>query len=165
MSELTITCKGIDYVCLFDAEDKELISQFRWCLHNKGYAVTTIKGKPVLMHRLILGIINKPQFEVDHIFHNRLDNRRSQIRICTHAENLQNARKIKGSCSLKGVYRDNNKWHAQISQDQRVFNLGRYRSEITAAKAYDKAAREMFKDFAFTNFPEFKEPQQLTIEL
>jgi hypothetical protein len=165
MSELIITCKGKEYVCLYDPEDEELISQYRWNLHNKGYAVTTVNGKPVLMHRLILGIVDKPQYECDHIFHNRLDNRRSKIRICTHSQNLRNSRKLKGKSKLKGVYRDNNKWHTQISQDQRVYNLGRYRSEITAAKAYDKAAREMFKDFALTNFPEFKEPKQLTIEL
>jgi hypothetical protein len=165
MAELIITCKGVEYVCLFDPKDKNLISQYRWNLHNKGYAVATVDGKPVLMHRLILGIVDRPEIEVDHKFHNRLDNRRSKIRVCTHSENLRNSRKMKGACTLKGVYRDNNKWHAQISSDQRVYNLGRFWSEVTAGKAYDRAAREMFQDFACVNFPEFKEPKQLSLGL
>lgn len=165
MSELIITCKGIEYVCLFDPEDEELISQYHWNLHNKGYAVTTINGKPVLMHRLILGIVDKPKFECDHRYHNRLDNRRSKIRICTHSQNLMNSRKLKGKSKLKGVYRDQNKWHAQIMINGHVTNLGRFRSEATCAKQYDKAARQTFKDFAFTNFPEFTEPEQLMLAL
>lgn len=163
MSELIINSKGKEYVCLFDKRDQELVCRYQWNLHNSGYACTSINGKLVLMHRLILGIVDKPEFEVDHRFHNRLDNRRSKIRICTHSQNLRNSRKLKGKSKLKGVYKDLNQWHAQISSDHTVFNLGRFRSEVTAAKAYDKAAREMFKDFAFTNFQEFNEPEQLTL--
>ena len=119
------------------------------------------------MHRLILGIINNPEIEVDHRFHNRLDNRRSKIRVCTHSENLRNSQKIKpGSCPLKGVYRDNNKYHAQIMIDNQVVNLGRFRSPITAGRIYDLAAKETFKDFAFLNFPDIDPlPKQLTISI
>lgn len=165
MPFLIIKSKGNDYKCLYSSKDQDLISQFTWSLHSKGYAQTNINGKSILMHRLILEIVDKPEFECDHIFHNKLDNRRAKIRICTHSENLRNSRKLKGTCTLKGVYRDNNKFHAQISSSQRVFNLGRFRSEITAAKAYDRAARKMFADFAFTNFPEYMEPKQLSLAL
>jgi hypothetical protein len=164
MPELTIISKGVKYSCLYDKEDQALISQFRWNLHNKGYAVTTIKGKPVLMHRLILGIVDKPEIEADHIFHNKLDNRRAKIRVCTHSENRRNSRKVKeGSSKYKGVYRDGKYYHSQILQGQKVKNLGRYYSEITAGKVYDQAAKETFRDFAFLNFPEFKEVNQLMI--
>lgn len=165
MPVLIIKSKGKEFVCLFDSRDQKKISRFTWSLHSKGYAVTTIKGKPVLMHRLILGIIDSPEIEADHIFHNRLDNRRSKIRVCTHSENRRNSRKVKESAQshYKGVYRDQNKWHAQIMQGRKVINLGRYRSEITAGKVYDQAAKETFKDFAFLNFPQFKEVQQIAI--
>lgn len=164
MPEIIIISKGKQYPCLYDQEDQELISRFSWSLHSQGYAQTTINGKTVLMHRLILGVVDKPDIEVDHRFHNRLDNRRSKIRACTHSQNLQNSRKIKkGSCALKGVYRDQNKWHAQIMIDDRVKNLGRFRSPITAGRIYDQAAKENFKDFACLNFPESETAHQSLI--
>jgi len=163
MPELIIISKGKEYTCLFDRRDQKLISRFNWSLHSKGYAVTTLKGKPILMHRLILGIVDRPEIEADHKFHNKLDNRRSKIRICTHAENIRNSQKFKGVSKYKGVCRDQNKWHVQILQGNRVKNLGRYRSEITAGKVYDRKAKELFKDFANLNFPGFKPENQLSI--
>ncbi len=168
MPELIITSKGKEYACLFDKRDQALISRFTWSLHSKGYAVTTIKRKPVLMHRLILGIVDRPEIEVDHKFHNRLDNRHSKIRVCSHAQNRRNSRKLKVSAQsqYKGVYRDNNKYHAQIMIDNQVINLGRYRSQITAGRIYDQAAKKTFKDFAFLNFPGLDPlPIQLTISI
>ena len=166
MPELVIISKGKKYTCLYDKRDQRLISLFTWSLHSKGYAQTNINGKSILMHRLILGIVDSPEIEVDHKFHNKLDNRRAKIRVCTHSENRRNSRKLKGTCTLKGVYRDNNRYHAQIMQGQKVINLGRFYSEVTAGKVYDQAARETFKDFAFLNFKETtKGPEQLTINI
>jgi len=165
MPFLIIKSKGKAYKCLYSSKDQGLISQFHWNLHSKGYACTTLNGKSILMHRLILGLIDRPDIEVDHKFHNKLDNRRSQIRPCTHSENLRNSRKMKGSSRFKGVYRDQNKWHAQILQGDRVINLGRFRSEITAGKVYDRQAREIFKDFANLNFPDARFPIQQTIPI
>jgi len=167
MPFLIIISKGKTYKCLFDSRDQDLISRFTWSLHSKGYAQTNINGKSILMHRLILGIIDKPEIEVDHRYHNKLDNRRKKIRICTHSENRRNSRKImRGSSKFKGVYRDQNKYHAQIMQGQKVINLGRFYSEVTAGKVYDQAARETFKDFAFLNFPNINPlPKQLTISM
>jgi IS5 family transposase len=120
------------------------------------------------MHRLILGIVDNPEIEVDHRFHNKLDNRRSKIRTCNHSQNRRNSRKLKESAQsrYKGVYRDNNKWHAQIMLGEQVINLGRFRSEVTAGRIYDKAAKEIFKDFAFLNFPGLDPlSRQLTISI
>jgi histidinol phosphatase-like enzyme len=167
MPYLIITSKGKDYKCLYDSRDQKKISRFTWSLHSKGYACAYKEGKQILMHRLILGLLDKPKIEVDHRFHNRLDNRRAKIRVCSHSQNRQNSRKVKpGSCVLKGVYRDQNKWHAQIMIGDRVTNLGRYRSQITAGRIYDQTALETFKDFAFLNFPDSDPlPQQLTITI
>lgn len=164
MPELLITSKGKVYPCLYDKRDQELISRYSWSLHSQGYAQTTINGKTVLMHRLILGIVDKPDIEVDHRFHNRLDNRRSKIRPCTHSENRRNARKLKESAhsQYKGIYNDLGRWHVQIMQDEKVKNLGRYNNEITAAKVYDNRAIEIFKEYAFVNFESSMEARQLT---
>lgn len=165
MPILIIKSKGKSYNCLYSSKDQGLISQFHWNLHSKGYAVGFKDGKQILMHRLILGILDKPEIETDHRFHNKLDNRRGMIRVCTHSQNRRNSRKLKESAQsqYKGVYRDQNKWHVQIMQGQQVINLGRYRSEITAGKVYDYHARELFRDFAYLNFPGFKQENQLLI--
>jgi hypothetical protein len=167
MPVLIIKSKGKEFVCLYDQRDHKLISQFHWSLHSRGYAVGFKNGKQILMHRLILGITDSPEIEVDHIYHNKLDNRRSKIRVCTRSQNRRNSRKVKeGSSKFKGVYRDNNKYHAQIMQGQKGINLGRFRSEVTAGKVYDRAAKEAFKEFAYLNFPDIDPlPKQLTISM
>lgn len=163
MPKLTIISKGKEYACLYDLQDHELISRFRWSLHSKAYACTTINGKAVLMHRLIMGVVDRPEVEVDHRFHNRLDNRRSELRVCTHSENQRNARKLKPTAhsQFKGIYNDLGRWHVQIMQNAKVKNLGRYSNEILAAKVYDQKALEVFKDFAFVNFQSSREARQL----
>ena len=164
MPELIIISKGKEYPCLFDQEDQELVSRFHWSLHSKGYAQTIINGKTVLMHRLIMGVLDKPEIEVDHRFHIRLDNRRSKLRVCSHSENMRNARKLKPTAhsQYKGIYNDLGRWHVQIMQDEKVKNLGRYNNEITAAKVYDNRAIEIFKDYAFVNFQSSLGARQLT---
>ncbi len=54
------------------------------------------------MHRQIM---DPPKGKVvDHKNRNRLDNTRINLRVCTHAENTQNARNIQGTYSrYKGV--------------------------------------------------------------
>ena len=68
-----------------------------------------------------------------------------------------------GTSIYKGVYRDGKFYHSQIMQGHRVINLGRFYSEKTAAKIYDQAAKQEFKNFAFLNFPGFKPVTQLSI--
>lgn len=161
--KLLIRFKGKVFKCLYDLEYFGLISLFRWNLHNRGYAVTTVNGKTILMHRLIMGV-DDPEIQVDHKYHNKLDNRRANIRVCTRSENRRNSRKLKESHSkYKGVYRDGKYWHTQIKVNGRIINLGRFHSELTAAKVYDTAARLHFQDFAFLNFPDFFEAEQLAI--
>ena len=158
-----IESKGKEFVCLFDAEDSELVCQYNWNLHNKGYAVTSINGKTILMHRLILGITDT-SIQVDHKHHNKLDNRRQMLRTCTRSENRRNSRKLaRATSKLKGIYKEDGKWHVQIMQGLKIKNLGRFWSEITAAKVYDQKARELFKEFAFLNFPDFIMEKQLVI--
>ena len=163
---LLITSRGVDHLCLFDRSDSDLILKYKWHLNSQGYASTRIEGKQVMMHRLILGVVDQPEIEVDHIHHNKLDNRRAMIRTCSRAENSRNRAKGRGYSNYKGVYRENYLWHSEICCDQKVINLGRYRSEVTAAKAYDRAARDLFGDFCNPNFITHEPlPQQMTIQM
>jgi hypothetical protein len=163
MPEIIIISKGKQYPCLVDQEDEALISQHSWSLHSQGYAQTIINGKTVLMHRLIMAV-DDSEIEVDHRFHKKLDNRRSKLRVCNHSENRRNARKLKPTAhsQFKGIYNDLGRWHAQIMENGKVKNLGRYSNEILGAKVYDQRAIEIFKDFAFINFQSSREASQLT---
>lgn len=122
-------------------------------------------GKHIKMHRVImervLGRQLKQYENVDHINGNGLDNRRVNLRIANQSENSANSRKqptFRGNpthSQYKGVSRrsDNGRWIATIKVNRKQIHLGYYDSEESAAKAYDRAAREHFGEFAKTNFP------------
>ena len=143
---------------IVDAEDYESLDRYKWHA-NKGsrtyYARSRKNGKMIRMHRVIT---NAPKgLVVDHINHNGADNRKKNLRICTYAENSHNRRcGRRGSSKYKGVSRCKKKelFLACIRCDGKHYHLGRFKSEIAAAKAYDKKARELFGQFAYLNFPE-----------
>jgi hypothetical protein len=93
---------------------------------------------------------------VDHRNGDGLDNRRSNLREATPAQNSANSRlSRRSSTGLKGVtwYKRCSRWRAHITVDQKQRHLGYFDDPIEAAKAYDVAAIEAFGDFAHTNFP------------
>lgn len=106
----------------------------------------------LFLHRTILN----PSKEkvIDHIDHNGLNNRRSNLRICTQTQNVANQRKGKGSSNFKGVYwnKREQKWRAGIGYKGKDFHLGYFKDELEAAKAYDKAAKDLWGEFAKLNF-------------
>lgn len=107
----------------------------------------------VRLHRLIAR--PRPGLFVDHINGNGLDNRRVNLRVCSHKENTRN-RDIHSWRDLpKGVSRTQRgrPFVARIAFDGRIINIGRYDTPDDAARAYDKAASFHFGQFARLNFP------------
>ncbi len=142
-------------VAIVDDEDFEWLSQWKWHYHNMGYAVRTT-ARPnqthILMHREICGLHSSLEF--DHINGNGLDNQRSNLRACTHSQNIQNSKVRKDSGSgFKGVFYLSkvHKWEACIRVNGKRKHLGRYLNPEMAACAYDDAAHEFFGEFARTN--------------
>lgn len=141
---------------IIDDEDYERINKYRWCAsgnHASGiYAVTVIDKQYVGMHRFLL----QPNLgqDVDHRNRKTLDNRKSNLRICSRSQNNGNSISKGGISKYKGVSYNSlrNKWRATIVKDKRQYCLGYYMEEIDAVKAYDAAARIIFKEFALTNF-------------
>jgi hypothetical protein len=141
---------------MVDAADFEWLNKHKWYGNGGpgGYAASTVDGKAIFMHRLIM---NAPAgLVVDHANGNRHDNRRSNLRKCTHSENRRNTRKSRGASRFKGVSwsRAMGKWQAKIHQNGKSIRLGYFDDEIEAAMAYDLKARELFGEFACLNFPE-----------
>jgi len=150
-----------------DDEDFDNLNQYKWFAHycksvENYYAERHNNRKEkrplILMHRIIL---NAPSnMEVDHINHNTLDNRKENLRICTKSQNHMNQKHRKNAISrYKGVnlakkeYKNKvyQYWAAHIRINGKLVFLGHFKSEIQAAKAYDKAAKELFGEFALLN--------------
>ncbi len=148
-------------VALIDAEDAERILAFKWSLSCRGYAFRTrrVAERPgsmaIFMHR---AIIDAPDGRhVDHANGDRLDNRRSNLRLATPSQNSANAKRPHDNRSgFKGVtlLRKYGTWQAQIGANGGHFYLGRFASPEEAARAYDAAARYFFGEYARVNFPD-----------
>lgn len=153
MREIELT-KG--QVAIVDDEDYEWLNQWDWYAQKTGknfYAVrkpwiqaTQNCAKLYLMHREIL----KPEknLVVDHINKNTLDNRRSNIRICTQSENLMN---IETKSGHKGVFcqkrKLTKKWEANIYKNRIKYYLGCFETKEEALDAYRKKAKELYGEF------------------
>jgi len=143
---------------LVDSADYYRLAKFQWYANgttqNKFYAIRNHGRKGLKMHRVIM---NAPDhLSVDHIDHNGLNNCKSNLRLCTHAQNSCNIGCYKGTVSkYKGVcwYKNIKKWSAAIKCDGKQYYLGTFASEIDAARAYDKKAAELHGEFACLNFP------------
>ena len=127
----------------------------KWCLSANRYACRREKnsGKIILMHREIMKA-KKGEY-VDHINGNGLDNRIENLRICTQQENTRNKKKpIHNTSGYKGVCWDKQmkKWRVQIKHKNTNSYIGLFNDLITAAKEYDKKAKEIFGEFAKLNF-------------
>lgn len=137
-----------------DPEDFDWLSEFTWRGNSSGYAIRSVWSKTYFMHR---DISQPPEgMFTDHINGDTLDNRRCNLRICSHAENMKNRRKnTRGESQFKGVSRSKyeGRWQAIIGANNRNFNCGTYDTEEDAARAYDSAAVYFFKEFARPNFP------------
>jgi hypothetical protein len=151
-------------IAIVDAEDFERLNRYRWCACKcKGtyYAVRVEHGRTVRMHREIM---RAPKgMLVDHADHNGLNNRKSNLRLCTNAQNSYNQQaNANGTSRYKGVswHKCSRKWSARVRCDGKFYNLGDYKDEIEAAKAYDRKARELFGEFACLNFPERMEKNE-----
>lgn len=105
------------------------------------------------VHRLIglTFIGNHPEF--DHKDRNPQNNRLSNLRPCTHLQNMANSESRKGTSRFKGVSwdRNRNKWQVHIMTNYKSKALGRFHNEIDAAKVYNEAAIKYFGEFAYLN--------------
>lgn len=145
---------------LVDDEDFEWLSRWKWYAHKsysgfyvqRAISISYKKQKIVKLHRVILDA--QDGYVVDHIDGNGLNNQRSNLRVCTHSENLRNRNGNRESLSgMKGVIPNGKSFMARIGVDGKEIYLGRYKTVEEAARAYDIAALKYHGEFAKLNFP------------
>jgi len=150
-----------DKFTIIDLEDFEKVKGFKWYFSSRGYATSSqwrcfpknhANQYTLHMHRVIM---NTPEgLLTDHINGDSLDNRKSNLRIVTNAQNLCNVKLTKKNTSgYKGVSwcKNSKHWRAKITFERKIFWLGGHKCPQEAAKAYDKAALKYFGEYAKTN--------------
>lgn len=146
-----------------DDEDTEKVLQYSWSVNrNKKrngkssiQSVRTSKQKDgkrtwLKLHKLIV----PDAAVIDHIDGNPLNNKKSNLRICSQSENTRNAKtRSDNKTGYKGVtYRkDTSRFRAKIRVDNKLKHLGYFSTAESAALAYNEAAIKYFKKFAKLN--------------
>ena len=169
---MEVPYRGI--VLILDEEDVHYIYEHTWAIHTHKrkhgdlfyLRYRTVKDKQVryvYLHRLIMGLPPAADSDlcVDHIEHNTLDNRKSNLRVTTKKENSRNGTLRPNNVSgYTGVTytkneRRNKRYVAWICVDFKNIYLGAHTTAERAAHAYDWWAIKYFGEYASLNFPDF----------
>lgn len=150
---------------LIDRDDLEKISKYRWVARaskERTYVQHIINRKDGKYHALHLHrlIMDAPSnMMVDHINGNGLDNRKCDLRVCTHAQNQRNGnKKRKNGTKYKGIslhksqYNGPQRWEAFISFNGKKIHAGIFLKEEDAATAYNITALRYFREYSKLNY-------------
>lgn len=141
------TSNGVEF--LVDVADWDNVKHICWCSTKDNRITGRYNNKNVRLHRLLMN--TSPTQLVDHINNNPLDNRRCNLRIVNKSQNGANRPKTKHNTSgYKGVTKlKNGKYMARIMVNYQEIYLGCYKTPIEASRAYQKAEREYFGEYAY----------------
>lgn len=133
-----------------DVGDFDFLSRWNWIAHKSSSRFYAVRRPDIKMHRVVMRC--PPDKEVDHENHNGLDNRKENLRICSHLRNGYNRLPYKGR-PFKGVYfrKDSGKWRAYITCETKRIHLGNFPTALEAARAYNEAAVKYHGEFARLN--------------
>ena len=177
MKKIPLSAKGKlsnrgKYFAFVDDELYDELSKFNWSISNNGYSQRRVKigdkVSTILMHRQIMELSFGDNKCVDHINGNRLDNQKSNLRVCSHTENLHNSKISKRNKShAKGVFHlhieyetkkgisRKDYWRASIMVNKKNIHLGCFpdtKEGFKQAKnAYNDAAKKYYGEFAYLN--------------
>jgi len=147
-------------VTLLDYEEFEYFKRWDWRKTISGYVVRTQGVKTLLLHKEILKRAYDYFGEADHKNNCPWDNRKENLKPATHSQNQMNqGLRFDNTTGYKGVSynRARRKYRARIVVGYVRIHLGYFTDILEAARAYDKAAKQYHKEFAFLNFPEAQE--------
>lgn len=127
--------------------------EWRWHLNNNGYAVSTLRRKQGLTAYLHRFLLDAPKgVEVDHINRNPLDNRRENLRLCTHSQNGANKAPVKSKSGYKNVYQSYpTRWQVKAKIRGKIVYFGSFRSLQEAVVKSNEVLSELHGEFAVLN--------------
>lgn len=150
------------YVAIVDELDADLL-EFKWHVaipRKIAYAarntyIDRIRGR-VYMHQIILERILGRQLEqgelVDHENHIGTDNRRSNVRLASYSNNMQNTvLRSDNTTGYKGISPARHGYLVRIKVNGKQIQLGRYETDLEAACVYNNAALKYYGEFALLN--------------
>lgn len=152
----------LDKIIYIDESDVKKVSKYNWWINKNGYVYSRERDKILqkdrwfYLHRYLLDVKDKKN-HVDHIDDNKLNNCRSNLRICSNKQNVSRKIVTEGNTSnFKGVSWEKRikKWRVTLTHNYKQVYVGTFRDEIEAARSYDKKAKELFGDFCRLNFEE-----------
>jgi hypothetical protein len=145
---------------LLDAADAPMVSAWAWHALRRAdgrgwYAVrwetSAGRRRSVYLHRQLLAA--PPGTDVVHVNEDGLDNRRTNLRLCTRSQSAASRRTCSPQTGYRGVYRNGRGYQAQITIGGETRSLGQFTTAVAAALEYDGAALEAFGSYARLNFP------------
>lgn len=147
-------------VTLIDDEDYDYLSKWTWRAMKSGHVYRVTRDKPkngqygkmitILMHRVVMGAINGQI--VDHSNRIPADNRKVNLRFCSHRQNMRNQKLSKRNTSgYKGVYKAGKNWRAVIVLDGKDTHLGVYATPVQAAVAFNERAMRIDPEYYCLN--------------
>ena len=140
------TSKGEEFY--FDLEDYDKIKRYTWSYNPDNYVISNPFGKIIRMNMLIMD--SSGEKDIDHKNHITYDNRKNNLRICEHFENIIHSKTYSNNTSgRKGVYWDKSreKWMAAITYNKKKIHLGRFNSFDEAVNAREIAEKQYHKEF------------------
>jgi hypothetical protein len=132
-------------VAIIDASDAHVLAGFKWHAKPDGcgkfYAYAWVGQSSVNMHRLITQC--PKGLEVDHINHDTLDNRRSNLRVCTHKQNMENGRfALATHCPRGHAYDADNTYRDSRGRRCKQCNADR-QAKLRASESGDARAKRV----------------------
>jgi hypothetical protein len=150
-----------DYVIMYtskgepfyiDLEDFWKVKNICWNQSDTGYIISDINNKRTRLHRFIM---NCPDgMDVDHINHNKLDNRKNNLRIVTRSQNHMNKPvRSDNTTSVTGVwwFKERNKWTSEITINRKKIHLGCFDNFGDAVKVRKQAEEKYFGEYSYDN--------------
>lgn len=142
MKEIKLTK---NMVAIVDDEDFERVNNYKWCATKNGSKTYALNNKNIrkYMHHFIFG----KKVLIDHIDGNGLNNCKSNLRESDKSKNAANSKRI-------GVHYNklNKNWRSRIMKDNKLYEIGSFKTMEEALLAYRKKKKELFGDHAWKKY-------------